>query len=279
ATEARAPRLQKGRSEVGSRTMSSHALAWLDPAGKVFGPPLRRTYKWPRVVVRTRHSPRGKAILYHLLRPLLFMLSAETAHRLVLGMLAAVCHVPGALWLLGYLYRHTDPALRVRAMGLDFENPVGLAAGLDKDAKAFDAFGALGFGMVEVGTLTGVAQPGNQRPRLFRLPGDRALINRMGFNNSGAERAARRLKRRRELGMRLGANVGRTKLVPNDSAIADYVKSTRALAAHVDYLVINVSSPNTPGLRALQDGASLTPLLAAVREAFDGAAPGRRVPL
>lgn len=168
-------------------------------------------------------------------------------------------------------------------MGLSFDNPVGLAAGLDKDAEAIVGFAALGFGLVEVGTLTAQPQPGNPRPRLFRLPADRALINRMGFNNLGAESAAKRLADARrfkgQAGAVLGANVGRTKLVPNEEAVSDYEASARALAPHADYLVVNVSSPNTPGLRELQDPKQLVPLLERIRSTVSEAAPDRHVPL
>lgn len=217
--------------------------------------------------------------MYHLFKPILFLLRAETAHRVVMWVLAWLARLPGGLCLLRTLYSVDDPLLRLQVLGLELKNPIGLAAGLDKDAEAFEAFGALGFGLVEVGTLTGEPQPGNEKPRLFRLPRDRALINRMGFNNHGAAAAAARLRQRRPGSFRLGANIGRTKLVDNERAIDDYVKSTRALAPHVDYLVINVSSPNTPGLRALQDKESLAPLLQRVRTTLDTEVPGRRIPL
>ena len=196
-----------------------------------------------------------------------------------MALLVLWSRVPGGLWLLERVFAYRDPVLEVKAMGLDFDSPLGLAAGLDKNAEAFDAFGAMGFGLVEVGTLTGEAQPGNEKPRLFRLPADRALINRMGFNNCGAERAADRLKKRRQRRIRLGANIGRTKRIGNEVALFDYAKSARALAPYVDYLVINVSSPNTPGLRALQDKASLAPLLIQVRNVLDEVVTDRRVPL
>src|SRR5690606_986571 len=153
----------------------------------------------------------AKTAVYRILKPFLFLLQAETAHRLVIAFMALLSRAPGGLWLLRSLYRYEDPILQVQALGLPFENPVGLAAGSDKNAEAFDAFGAIGFGLVETGTLTGEAQPGNDRPRLFRLPRDRALVNRMGFNNAGAADAAKRLSQRRELNVRLGANIGRTK--------------------------------------------------------------------
>lgn len=164
----------------------------------------------------------------------------------------------------------------VHAMGLTFPNPLGLAAGFDKTAEAFEELGAFGFGHVEVGTVTALAQPGNPRPRLVRLVDDRAVVNRMGFNNDGASAVAQRLsqRRRRRGGPVLGINIGKSKVVPDDdqSAVeADYETSTRLLAPYADYLVVNVSSPNTPGLRNLQAVEKLAPLLAHVRRIADQA--------
>jgi dihydroorotate dehydrogenase len=190
--------------------------------------------------------------------------------------------------------RAAGPALRgadrllpqhagVRRMGLDFPGVLGLAAGFDKNAVGIDALAALGFGFVEVGTVTGEPQPGNPKPRLVRLPADHAVVNRMGFNNDGAEVVAARLARRRARlgtapGAVLGINIGKTKVVPEDAAIGDYEKSTTLLAPYADYLVVNVSSPNTPGLRDLQAVAKLEPLLAAVRRRADDVTENR-VPL
>ncbi|TDC55204.1 quinone-dependent dihydroorotate dehydrogenase [Actinomadura sp. KC345] len=202
---------------------------------------------------------------------------AETVHQLTLRGLRAIQSVPGAVPLLRRLLAPRDPALAVRAFGLDFPSPLGLAAGFDKDAAAYEALGAFGFGHVEIGTVTGRPQPGNPRPRLFRLVPDRAVVNRMGFNNEGSEAAARRLRGRRG-GTVVGANIGKTKTVPEASAAADYVSSTERLAPHADYLVVNVSSPNTPGLRDLQAVEHLRPLLTAVREAADRAS-ARRLPV
>ncbi|GLW64365.1 dihydroorotate dehydrogenase (quinone) [Actinomadura rubrobrunea] len=216
--------------------------------------------------------------MYRLLFSLVISrIPAETAHHLTLRALRAVQAVPGAVPALRRALAPRDPALAVRAFGLEFPGPLGLAAGFDKDAVAYEALGAFGFGHVEVGTVTGRPQPGNPRPRLFRLPADRAVINRMGFNNAGSEAAARRLRGRRP-GTIVGVNIGKTKAVPEDEAVADYVASAERLAPHADYMVVNVSSPNTPGLRALQAVERLRPLLTAVREAADRAA-GRRVPL
>jgi len=171
----------------------------------------------------------------------------------------------------------------VQAMGLSFPHVLGLAAGFDKNARGIDALGALGFGHVEIGTVTALAQPGNPRPRLFRLTADRAVVNRMGFNNDGADAVAERLSRRgRRPGPVLGINIGKSKVVPEDdqaAVLADYETSARLLAPYADYLVVNVSSPNTPGLRNLQAAARLGPLLEHVRRSLDAAATDRRVPL
>ncbi|GAA4511005.1 quinone-dependent dihydroorotate dehydrogenase [Actinoallomurus oryzae] len=203
-------------------------------------------------------------------------LPAEAVHRLSFRGLRLLATVPFALALVRRRYGPRDPALRVRALGLDFPSPLGLAAGFDKDAEAYEALGAFGFGFVEIGTVTARAQPGNPRPRLFRLPKDRALINRMGFNNDGARAAADRLKGRRRAVV--GVNIGKTKVVPEAEAVADYVESTERLAALADYLVVNVSSPNTPGLRNLQAVEHLRPLLEQVRQAARRVTP-RHVPL
>jgi dihydroorotate dehydrogenase len=175
----------------------------------------------------------------------------------------------------------------VQAMGLTFPNVLGLAAGFDKNAVGVDALAALGFGHVEVGTVTGRPQPGNEKPRLFRLTADRAVVNRMGFNNDGAEVVARRLALRHSRGGRrpgpvLGVNIGKTKVVPEDDEAAvldDYGLSARLLSPYADYLVVNVSSPNTPGLRSLQSVEKLQPLLEHVRVIADRAVSDRRVPL
>ena len=153
-----------------------------------------------------------------------------------------------------------DPTLERRLWGMTFPNPVGLAAGFDKDAKYTDALSCLGFGFIEIGTVTPRPQPGNPKPRLFRLPADGALINRMGFNNDGSAQAALRLKRRRER-IIIGGNIGKNKLTPNEEAADDYETCFRDLHKVVDYFVVNVSSPNTPGLRQLQDKEPLTALL------------------
>jgi len=198
---------------------------------------------------------------------------AETAHVIALWLIRAAGMVPGAAAALRRLLGPRDPALRVRALGLNFPGPLGLAAGFDKDARGVAVLGALGFGFVEVGTVTARAQPGNPKPRLFRLMADRAIVNRMGFNNSGAEAAAARLRRRSRGDVIVGVNIGKTRAVPDEEAVADYVASARAVAGVADYLVVNVSSPNTPGLRDLQSTGRLKVLLEAVRDALEVSVP------
>jgi dihydroorotate dehydrogenase len=221
-------------------------------------------------------------MLYRLLYFLVLQrLPAELAHHVSFALLRFLMAIPGVRALATRALAPRDPKLRVHALGLDFPGPLGLAAGFDKDARGADALGALGFGFVEIGTVTAQPQPGNPKPRMFRLPADRALINRMGFNNEGAEAAAARLARRDRRNSRLivGVNIGKTKVVEEADAVADYVASATRLAPLADYLVVNVSSPNTPGLRHLQAVEKLRPLLAAVRVACDRATPGRHVPL
>ena len=201
---------------------------------------------------------------------------AETAHR---AAFRAIRLAEPALRRAGARSRHR--ATPVEAMGLTFPGVLGLAAGFDKNAEGVDALAALGFSFVEVGTVTGEPQPGNDRPRLFRLPADRAVVNRMGFNNDGAEVVARRLAARRagqHSDVVLGINIGKTKVVPEGEAVRDYTKSARLLAPYADYLVVNVSSPNTPGLRDLQAVEKLRPLLVAVGATADAVAE-RHVPL
>ncbi|MGP3970509.1 quinone-dependent dihydroorotate dehydrogenase [Streptomyces sp. 6N223] len=190
----------------------------------------------------------------------------ERAHRLAFGLIRGVARVPGLRAAVRARLAPAHPDLRVRALGLEMPGPFGLAAGFDKNATGIAGLAMLGFDHVEVGTVTAHPQPGNPRPRLFRLTRDRALLNRMGFNNDGAAAVAPRLARRPP-GVLVGVNIGKTKAVPDSEAIADYVASTRRLARHADYLVVNVSSPNTPGLRDLQATGRLRPLLTAVRDA------------
>lgn len=211
-------------------------------------------------------------------------MDAECAHRIGFEAIRAV-HAVGAGRAIERLARPAE-TLRTEAFGVEFPSPFGLAAGFDKEGKGIEALAELGFGHIEVGTITGQAQPGNPRPRLFRLIRDRAVVNRMGFNNEGAALVAPRIAAargalERRYGVHrpiIGVNIGKTKAVPLEDAVEDYRKSARALAPHADYLVVNVSSPNTPGLRLLQSVESLRPLLQAVREESSASA-GRRVPL
>ena len=215
--------------------------------------------------------------MYKLLRPLLFLLPPERAHRFTFGLLQLAARVPGMMAMVGA--RRPSPRAAVEVMGLRFPSPVGLAAGMDKDAKHVDAIARLGFGSVEVGTLTPRPQPGNDRPRLFRLKRDHALINRMGFNNRGVEAAVDRLRRRRSPVI-IGGNIGRNKTTPNARATEDYLSCLEALYPVVDYFVVNVSSPNTPGLRELQEKGPLLELLRTLRdrgEALKGAGPARPI--
>jgi dihydroorotate dehydrogenase len=211
-------------------------------------------------------------------------MDAERAHRIGFTLIKAA-HRAGAGAVLRRLCA-PSPSLQTEALGLTFPTPFGLAAGFDKEGRGINALANLGFGHVEVGTITGQAQPGNPQPRLFRLVQDRAVINRMGFNNDGAAAVAPRLAGAlAELGRTypsvrpvVGVNIGKTKLVELEDALGDYLVSARTLAPAADYLVVNVSSPNTPGLRLLQNVETLRPLLSGVRETADSAA-GRHVPL
>jgi dihydroorotate dehydrogenase len=206
-------------------------------------------------------------VLWRLGKWALFRLDAERAHHLAFGTLRLVLAIAPLRALARRLTR-PDPILETRAFGVTFPSPIGLAAGFDKDAVGFRQLGALGFGFVEIGTVTPRPQPGNPRPRLFRLPADHALLNRMGFNSGGVARALRGLRRRDATVV--GVNVGKNKDTPEERAAEDFVAATRALAPHADYVAVNVSSPNTPGLRDLQAVERLRPILAAVKDAAGG---------
>ncbi|SHI86251.1 dihydroorotate dehydrogenase [Nocardiopsis flavescens] len=196
-------------------------------------------------------------------------LDAETIHRVSFGALRCAAAVPGAVAAAERVLGPREPELTVHAFGREFPGPLGLAAGFDKNAEGPRALGALGFGFVEIGTVTAQPQPGNPRPRLARLVADRAIVNRMGFNNEGSALVAERLHHRRgEPGPVLGINIGKTKVTPEDEAEGDYAVSARRLAPYADYMVVNVSSPNTPGLRSLQSVERLRPILSAVRAAL-----------
>ncbi len=203
-------------------------------------------------------------MLYELFRPLLFSLPAETAHTVATGAMDAALGTRPAREAARAVLGVDDPALAMTRWGIRFPNPVGLAAGFDKSGAYFNALGALGFGSIEIGTVTALAQPGNPQPRLFRLPADGALLNRLGFNNPGAEAVARRLART-PVEPVLGINLGKSKATPLEEATADYLRSLELLEPYARYLVVNVSSPNTPGLRTLQDAGPLRELLRALR--------------
>ncbi|BAX93155.1 dihydroorotate dehydrogenase [Mycobacterium shigaense] len=211
-------------------------------------------------------GPRGH-LLYGLLRRVFFLVPPERIHTLVFAVLRAVTAIGLSRRLLHRLLGPSDPALASTVFGVRFPGPLGLAAGFDKDGVGLAAWGALGFGYAEVGTVTAHPQPGNPAPRMFRLPADRALLNRMGFNNHGAGELALRLARRtRSTGANvpIGVNIGKTKATPAAEAVEDYRASARLVGPLAAYLVVNVSSPNTPGLRDLQAVESLRPILEAV---------------
>lgn len=198
-----------------------------------------------------------------LVRPLLFRFDPEGIHERTMGWFAALMQIGMLRAIVARWLRPRDPRLRSERFGVSFPAPVGLAAGFDKNARWFDALDALGFGFVEVGTLTGQAQTGNPKPRIFRLPADQALINRLGFNNGGSEAAAAALDGARIRPV-LGINIGKSKVVPNDEALDDYLASFDRLAPYARYVTVNVSSPNTPGLRELQNRDALEALLGGI---------------
>jgi len=199
--------------------------------------------------------------MYTILKRLLFLLEPEKAHNLTFFLLKITRYVPGFLNSFAKNKVNFHPSLSRKLFGLTFKNPVGLAAGLDKNGIAFNELGNLGFGFVEIGTVTPKSQPGNEKPRLFRLPKNEALINRMGFNNDGVVAAAKRLKKRKNPSLIIGGNIGKNKLTSNESAAIDYEICFNELYEVVDYFVVNVSSPNTPNLRDLQEKIPLTNLL------------------
>jgi dihydroorotate dehydrogenase len=203
--------------------------------------------------------------MYKLIRPLLFLFDPEAVHHFTFALLRIVGNVPGFHQIARSLFGFEHPALAKQLLGLQFRNPVGLAAGFDKDARLIDELSCFGFGFIEIGTLTPKPQAGNDRPRLFRLPRDKAIINRMGFNNEGVLMAVQQLKKRKS-SVIVGGNIGRNKSTPNDKAFEEYNYCVEALYPYVDYFVVNVSSPNTPGLRELQEREPLKKLLNHVRK-------------
>ena len=200
-----------------------------------------------------------------IIRPLLFLINPEKVHGLAALWLKLIFSIPGLKNTFRNKFSIKDKALEREVFGLRFPNPVGLAAGYDKSGNMIDLFDAFGFGFIEIGTVTPLAQPGNPQPRLFRLPKDHALINRMGFNNLGVELAVKNLKRRKS-SILIGGNIGKNKTTPNENAIDDYVEAFLHLQPFVDYFVVNVSSPNTPDLRSLQDKEPLTRILSRLQQ-------------
>ena len=199
-----------------------------------------------------------------LIRPILFLIDPEKIHHFVFNVVKLGGAIPGFRTVLRSFYDFRDKRLEKVLFGITFKNPVGLAAGFDKDARLIDEMACLGFGFIEIGTLTPKPQPGNDKPRLFRLPKDQGLINRMGFNNKGVHVAVSELKKRKSR-IIVGGNIGKNKATPNDKALDDYAFCFNALYDHVDYFVVNVSSPNTPGLRELQEKEPLRRLLSDVK--------------
>ena len=210
--------------------------------------------------------------MYSLIKPILFKFDPEQVHHFVTKNLKRFNHAPGGSALSRSLWQVEDSRLEKEVLGLKFKNPVGLAAGFDKNGEYISEMANLGFGFIEVGTVTPLPQPGNDKPRMFRLPADEALINRMGFNNKGVDMAAERIAAYRknqpeaQKGLMIGGNIGKNKNTPNEEAVNDYIKCFDRLFDVVDYFVVNVSSPNTPGLRALQDKKPLTEILSTLQE-------------
>ncbi|MDP5078574.1 MAG: quinone-dependent dihydroorotate dehydrogenase [Nonlabens sp.] len=213
------------------------------------------------------------------IRPLLFAFDPEAVHHFSFKSIKLLSRLPVFSSLSRKRYKPNHPALKRELFGLQFENPVGMAAGFDKDARAFKEFSDLGFGFIEIGTLTPLPQDGNPKQRLFRLKKDSAIVNRMGFNNGGVDAAVERLKKNPKLGHKnhvlIGGNIGKNKITPNDEAVNDYVICFEKLFDYVDYFTVNVSSPNTPGLRELQDRKPLTHILQTLQD-INNAKPARK---
>lgn len=199
-----------------------------------------------------------------LVRPILFLFDPEKVHYFSFAVIRLLSRIPFFPALFRRMYNLSSPKLERKLFGLTFPNPVGMAAGFDKDAKLFNEFSNFGFGFIEIGTLTPKPQEGNPKKRLFRLKEDNGIINRMGFNNGGVEEAVQRLKKNK--GVLIGGNIGKNKVTPNEKAVDDYVLCFEKLFDYVDYFVVNVSSPNTPNLRALQDKEPLTELLQTLQD-------------
>ena len=203
--------------------------------------------------------------MYRIVRFFLFLFNPEFIHHITFKIIKIGGMIPGKMWSWRLIFRLKDTSLEREVFGLKFDNPVGLAAGFDKDAKLFDELASFGFGFIEIGTVTPLPQDGNPKPRLFRLKDDSGLINRMGFNNQGIEAVVARLRRKKS-DIIIGGNIGKNKVTPNEEAANDYAICFEKLFPYVDYFAVNVSSPNTPGLRDLQEKAPLTALLNSLQE-------------
>lgn len=203
--------------------------------------------------------------MYRIVRFFLFLFNPEFIHHITFKIIKIGGMIPGKMWSWRLIFRVKDTSLEREVFGLKFDNPVGLAAGFDKDAKLFDELASFGFGFIEIGTVTPLPQDGNPKPRLFRLKDDSGLINRMGFNNQGIEAVVARLRRKKS-DIIIGGNIGKNKVTPNEEAANDYAICFEKLFPYVDYFAVNVSSPNTPGLRDLQEKKPLTALLNSLQE-------------
>jgi len=203
--------------------------------------------------------------MYKIIRFFLFLFKPEFIHHISFILIKSGAIIPGKMWSWRLLFKLRDTRLKREVFGIKFDNPVGLAAGFDKDAKLFDELASFGFGFVEIGTVTPLPQDGNPKPRLFRLKEDNAIINRMGFNNEGIEATVARLRRKKS-NIIIGGNIGKNKVTPNERAVNDYEMCFEKLFPYVDYFAVNVSSPNTPGLRELQEKEPLTSLLKRLQE-------------
>lgn len=215
--------------------------------------------------------------MYQLFRSILFRFDAEKVHYFVVGLLKIVVGFLPSKWIFRAIYHIKHPALEREFIGLKFPNPVGLAAGFDKNAKYFNEMESCGFGFIEIGTVTPLAQPGNDLPRLFRLKKDEAILNRMGFNNDGVQEALKHLKARENHQLIIGGNIGKNKWTPNEEALNDYLICFDALFDEVDYFAVNVSSPNTPNLRALQDKGPLMELLSTLQQKNEAKAKSKPI--
>lgn len=215
--------------------------------------------------------------MYQLFRSILFRFDAEKVHYFVVGLLKIVVGFLPSKWIFRAIYHIKHPALEREFIGLKFPNPVGLAAGFDKNAKYFNEMESCGFGFIEIGTVTPLAQPGNDLPRLFRLKKDEAILNRMGFNNDGVQEALKHLKASENHQLIIGGNIGKNKWTPNEEALNDYLICFEALFDEVDYFVVNVSSPNTPNLRALQEKEPLMELLSTLQQKNEAKAKSKPI--